>query len=267
MKFPWSLVAAVNSDEVLQRNLLASEEHRFAQEVITLRGYRSASEAYNAGIYGTSSEILVFAHQDVFLPQCWAEVLSRCLEELSLRDPNWGVAGIVGITSSGQGVGFAYSTGLRRFVGRPFQKAIQVRTLDEILLIIRRSSGLEFDRKLPGFHLYGVDICLEAERRGMRNYVVPCFVLHNSNGINWLPLDFWKGYFYLRKKWKDRLPIVTTCTNITKSCLPIFKHYLERIWLTINGGNKPGSRVENPSRFFEENIKVKIAVGEKGKLG
>ena len=41
-----------------------------------------------------------------------------------------------------------------------------VATLDELLLIVRRDSGLRFDPDL-GFHLYGADICLQASEQGL----------------------------------------------------------------------------------------------------
>ena len=42
----------------------------------------------------------------------------------------------------------------------------QVATLDELLLIVKRDSGLRFDPEL-GFHLYGADICLQAIEQGL----------------------------------------------------------------------------------------------------
>jgi hypothetical protein len=42
----------------------------------------------------------------------------------------------------------------------------RVATLDELLLVIRRDSGLRFDHAL-GFHLYGAEICLQARERGL----------------------------------------------------------------------------------------------------
>ena len=40
----------------------------------------------------------------------------------------------------------------------------RVATLDKLLLIVRRDSGLRFEREL-GFHLYGADICLQAREQ------------------------------------------------------------------------------------------------------
>lgn len=251
----WSLVVAANSEKVLQGNLLGTGEVESATDVCVIWGARSSSSAYNYGLARTRGEVVVFAHQDVFLPKGWALRLNQCLKELTANDPQWGVAGIFGVSASGEGIGYTYSTGLGRYVGKPFRAPTPVRTLDEIILIIRRSSGLFFDEKLPGFHLYGADICLEAESRGMRNYAIPCFALHNSCGVKWLPPDFWRAYMYLRRKWWDRLPIITSCTKITKSCAPMFHHFLERSWITIKGKNKPGVRLEDPTRFYEEHIK------------
>ena len=147
--------------------------------------------------------------------------------------PLWGVTGAYGVTTCGKGAGHIYSTGLGRFVGEPFTEPIQVRSLDEMLLVLRRSADIRFDERVPGFHLYGTDICLEAEARGMRNCVLPCFALHNSIGIKWLPMSFWQAYIYLRRKWKNRLPLITPCTKITAGCTPIINHILTTGWSLI----------------------------------
>jgi hypothetical protein len=201
-----------------------------------------------------TGDVVVFAHQDVFLPDGWAKKLSYCIGVLTDRDPDWGVIGLYGVTESGNGAGHVSSVGLRRFVGGPFSEPIEVRTLDEMVLIIRRAGGLRFDEQLPGFHLYGTDICMEATARGMRNYAVPCFAVHNSRGIKRLPLSFWLSYMYLRRKWCDQLPIANPCTRISASCSPIIEHMLTAYWSTVRGKNNSGSRVDDPKRFYDEHI-------------
>ncbi len=62
--------------------------------------------------------------------------------------------------------------------------------LDELLLVIRRSSGLSFDDGLPSFHLYGADICLQAQMGGMKSYIITAFCIHNSNGVRYLSLEY-----------------------------------------------------------------------------
>jgi hypothetical protein len=264
-KTKWSIVVAANSDDILQTNLLGSGETKLATEVVVQRHATSAAVAYNAGLTGCSSDLVVFAHQDVFLPAGWAKVLGSSIERLSALDPQWGVAGVFGMTVFANGVGHIYSTGLRRFVGDALKEPIPVRSLDEMVLIIRQSSGLKFDERLPGFHLYGTDICLEAEARGLRNYVLPCFSFHNSCGAKRLPMSFWQAYLYLRKKWKDRLPIVTPCTKITVGCTPIIDSILRKGWLTLQGKNKPGYRVADPKLFYMENL-LPLIEGDTGSI-
>jgi hypothetical protein len=250
----WSLVVAANSDDILQTNLLRPGEADLAKEIAIKRNAPSAAIAYNAGLNECTGDVVVFAHQDVFLPAGWAKKLCEGIKQLTERDPLWGVAGAYGVTTYGKSAGYVYSTGLRRFVGEPFAELIQVRSLDEMLLVLRRSADLRFDEGLPGFHLYGTDICLEAELRGMRNYVLPCFALHNSCGVKWLPMGFWQAYIYLRRKWKDRLPILTPCTKITTGCTAIINYILTTGWSSIRGKNKPGCRVTDPENFYIERL-------------
>jgi hypothetical protein len=250
----WSLVVAANSEDLLRKNLLQSREVELAKEIVIKRDAFNIGKAYNAGLAECTAEIVVFAHQDVYLPAGWTNNLYLAIKRLTLENPNWGVVGTFGMTAFGNGAGYVYSTGLRGFVGQSFINPIQVRTLDEMLLILRRSAGLSFDEELPGFHLYGTDICLEAENHGLKNFVVPCFTLHNSRGIKRLPLSFWRAYWYLRSKWKDRLPIQTPCTNITKGYMPIIEHILWTCWSSIQNKNNPGSRVNDTECFYNEHV-------------
>ena len=250
----WSLVVAANSDELLRNNLLRSGEFRHAKEVVIRRDALSAAIAYNAGMSECTGDLVVFAHQDVFLPDGWAERLKQWTQVLAQRDPNWGVLGVYGVTTSGNGAGYVYSLGLGRFVGSPIAAPIPIATLDEMLLIIRRCSGLRFDDNLPGFHLYGTDICVEAKSRGMQNYVLPCFTLHNSKGLRQLPRSYWKAYMYLRRKWRRQLPISTPCATISSSYSPMVAHISAACWSFVRGRDRPGSRVSDPLRFYHEHI-------------
>ena len=60
----------------------------------------------------------------------------------------------------------------------------QVATLDELLLIVRRDSGLRFDPEL-GFHLYGADICLQASEQGLA-VVALAALLSSSFAQRWI---------------------------------------------------------------------------------
>jgi Glycosyltransferase like family len=219
----WSLVVAVNDDQVLESTLLASPAIDSNCEVIVRRGYSCAGAAYNSGLAEAQNDIVVFAHQDVYLPATWLKNLAETLDTLEAAGSKWGVLGCFGATQETPPRlhGYCFSTGLRRILGKPFQTLAPAQTLDELLLVVHRSSGLRFDEQLPGFHLYGADICLQAAASGLENFIIPAFCIHNANGTVRLPREFWRAYFYLRRKWRAALPVTTCCTTITAACMPI----------------------------------------------
>ncbi len=217
------------------------------------RGVRAA--AYNEGLAEAAGEIVAFAHQDVYLPPGWSRGLQAALYRLNQVDPSWGAVGPFGVTQTGETKGFVYASGLRRFVGRPLPDVAEVSSLDEILVMLRRNSGLRFDENLPGFHLYGTDLRLQAAAKGLRSYVIPCFAFHNSRGIARLPWSFWRAYLYLRRKWRDRLPVRTPCTTITRFCFPMFRHLIQHSVGQVRGRIKPGTRVADPAAFYREHLK------------
>jgi hypothetical protein len=227
--FKWSLVSAVNDDRVLRHTLLASPAIGKGCQIITKRGYPCIGKAYNQGLAKSAHDIVVFAHQDLYLPEVWLNGLRLALRELARLDPRWGVLGSFGVAKSNppEPRGFCYSTGLKRILGEPFSSPIAARSLDELVLVVRKSSGLQFDEALPGFHLYGTDICLQAEAKGMASYIIPAFCVHNANGVIRLPSDFWRAYFYLRRKWRKQLPVTTCCTTITKGCVPVVQRLIQ----------------------------------------
>jgi hypothetical protein len=99
------------------------------------------------------------------------------------------------------------------------QLPIRVQSLDEIVLVIRKSTGLRFDPMLPNFHLYGTDICLESNKRGFENYAISNYCVHNSLPVYELPIEFWQCAEYLRIKWRRELPIKSCCTTISTSSI------------------------------------------------
>jgi hypothetical protein len=128
---------------------------------------------------------------------------------------------------------------------------VEAVSLDELLLVMRRSSGLNFDRSLPGFHFYGTDICLQADARGLQSYIIPGFCLHNSDGIRNFPIMFWKAYFHMRRKWWDRLPIETCCIRVTRHCGEFFYSLFSsprRAWQRFY---RVGRGCPNPSELYD----------------
>ncbi|MDR3437643.1 MAG: GNAT family N-acetyltransferase [Telmatospirillum sp.] len=181
-----------------------------------------ASQAYADAMESATADILIFAHCDVFFPEGWFERFEWEIERLTRLDPNWAVAGVIGVTAGGNFVGrvwdcslaplFAETGGL---FGTALKEPVQVVSFDELVLIVRRDAGVHFDRKLPGFHLYGSDIALEAERRGRTTYALDIPLIHNAKAQLHVGPDYVEAYRYMVRKWGKRLPTPTTCGVLT----------------------------------------------------
>lgn len=213
----WCCVAAVNDDDILDSNLALSPAiARNPTRLVTFRDQPSASRAYNKGLRTTDARIYIFVHQDVYLPTGWEDQLQRQINQLDEQDPSWAVAGVYGVGKDGHHVGRVWSSGIGKELGAPLAAPVQVQSLDELLIILRGSSGLRFDDQLPSFHLYGTDIVQSAIAAGHSAYVIHSPVVHNSRSVRTLKGGYMEAYNYMRLKWRARLPIATPVTTITR---------------------------------------------------
>jgi hypothetical protein len=166
----------------------------------------------------------------MIFPEFWLSDLQRALDSLQQTDPMWGVLGCYGETLYDNGRGYIYSGGLG-IMGKPMDRPEPVQTLDEIVLILRKSSGLRFDGDLPHFHFYGADICMAAAARGLKSYAISAFCIHNTQQNLILPREFYESYWHVKRRWKNSLPIRTTCVTVTKFDSHMYKKRLQEVYL------------------------------------
>jgi hypothetical protein len=95
---------------------------------------------------------------------------------------------------------------------------------------------------------------MQAQQRGMKCYVISAFCVHNTNGYKMLPLEFWKYYFFIRRKWRAELPISAPCAKITFGCWPMIKWNLIRSLNIILKRLKPGKRLPDPGQFYRDHL-------------
>jgi len=246
-----TVISAVNDEQILKSCLLASPDLVRAAGVILQTGFESAAAAYNSGIKEADADVVAFVHQDMYLPRGWIAEVERAIDGLSQQCPDWGVLGSWGVTKDGGHAGYLYWTGLEETAGRLFEGGVEVETLDECVLVVRKSSGLVFDEHLSGFHMYGADICLEAKRQGLKNFAISALSIHNTNEYKLLPWEFWKAYFYMRRKWKPQLPVRTTCIEITRFCWPMIKwNFMHSVNLALRR-KRVSKRVPDPSLLYK----------------
>jgi hypothetical protein len=177
----------------------------------------SAAGAYARAMRHADADFLIFVHQDVYLPQGWFDNLERELQRLSEIDPKWAVAGLAGVRMDGSHVFHLWDSGLGRVIGCPLDNPVAVASLDELLLIVRRSANVCFDPELPRFHLYGTDIVLAAQACGKSAYVVDVPALHNCEAGRGLGRDYVEAYEFMVKKWQSQLPWPTVIHPLTNN--------------------------------------------------
>ena len=217
--------ARFSDTDRLQTDLAASPEIANGKVGLTVLWNRAAaSSAYAQAIHAATSEILVFAHCDVYFPDNWFERLSWEVDRLSRIDGSWAVAGISSKTSADQLVGRIFDTSLEPVFpetsgvfGSSLATPVRIVSADELVLIVRRASGVSFDPLLPEFHLYGTDIILEAEKQGKGAYGLDMPLIHNAKAQLRLGPDYVRAYRYMVSKWRGRLPVPTTCVPLTQS--------------------------------------------------
>ena len=250
----FTVVVAVNDLKVLQGNLLLSPGIKNDNiQLIIKRDCRSASLAYNEAIEEAKNDVIIFVHQDVYLPETWFSGLNNSLSCLEKENINWGVLGCFGSRPGGaRGIGRVYTNGMG-FHGHEIDKPEPVQTLDEIVLVIRKSSGLRFDPTLPHFHLYGTDICMSAKDRGLVSYAMPALCVHNTNQLVHLPKEFYNCYRHVKSRWSKYLPIYTSCIRISR-----FDSELRVRWIREAGKRilrksiMPAYRVEDPRSLLRD---------------
>lgn len=192
----------------------------------------NAYDAYaglNCLLSQARGEYVILCHQDVALIEDGRAELVARLAELDARDPLWAVAGNAG------GLEPADSFG-NRAKGRVAIRITDITStehdlpglplraisLDENFILVRNEARLAFSADLSGFHLYGTDICLQAEARGRTSYVIDFHLLHDGlGGMN----GFKECQAALEKKFLHyfrRRRIMTTCTvvRLTHSLQP-----------------------------------------------
>lgn len=202
----FSIICSANKPDVLNSNLLKSPgilEH----EIITIFGGKNVPSAYNKGVSIASEEILIFVHQDVFLPENFFPDLRSSITKL--ESENWGVLGPIGLI----GANTAYLGNISdrgSIIGETENLPSEVQTLDEMMLIMKKSDA-QFDENIPTtHHMHGADVCIRAISLGKKNFAINAFCHHNSSTGYGIPPEFYIAAAYVREKWVNYLPIVTT---------------------------------------------------------
>jgi SAM-dependent methyltransferase len=207
---PVTVACCASDDAVLAANLLASPDlgPGSPHEVLVARGCRSAADGLNPTLDRARHRLVVAAHQDVYLPRGW---VARAAHEFRRARALLGpvaVAGVYGVAGRGAAAArVGRVVDRERLLWEPAPLPAPADTLDELVLVVDRESGLRFEPAL-GFHLYAADLCLEARGRGLAAAVIDALCLHNSQTAG-LPPSFAASAAALAAKWPGELPVST----------------------------------------------------------
>lgn len=244
----FAVVVAVNDDAVLANCLMRSPDLSGQTVPIHIfRGYSSAGRAYNDGIAQCEpGTIVIFAHQDVYLPRGFLDRLTKRIDEIEENDENWGVLGLIGLTRDGALAGRVWSTAWDREFKGSGPLPVPISTADELLVVARVGESLSLDPDLPSFHLFATDMILTAMKAGRTSYAIDCPVVHHDKVIRNLGGTYPSSYRYMVRKWRHLLPVPNLVVPLERTWLSWLRADLRQRWGRRNNPNY-GPPMTDPS--------------------
>lgn len=214
----------------------------------------SIFEAYNIGIKKSKYSNLCFAHEDIIIKsQNWGEIICS-----KLTNPEIGFLGVAGgklmprVPASWSAYGV-----VKNFIQSDLSKnnksiheyktpdtntdLVEVCLLDGVFFCARKEifNTISFDEKtFKGFHVYDIDICLQAKQMGLKNYVIfDVLIEHFSHGFR--SKEWVSNLLLLEMKWRKHLPMGAIdlgkeeLIRIDKKCLSSLQKRMVRLGFTL----------------------------------
>jgi GT2 family glycosyltransferase len=243
-------ICATNKKQL--SDLFNSIKSRDEYEIVFINNtnnYFWASEALNKLTDVTEGEFIFWMHQDVtFEAYEPFQILERLHKELG---NSFGIIGPAGVqvSQSGQIRGIDFSSWKYAF------DYLKTQTLDELCLIGKRSNNLRFGEYLDHFHFYGGDICFEAHKKGLSNYIVKLPMKHHSGGDGNLKKG--DGFLKYRQQGKKFIKHIKNTLG-DQSISTTTMHYRNGRFHWFLGellGLTPKTEAFNENEVIEDNVK------------
>jgi len=146
----------------------------------TLSNTADAYKGINFLLSSAKGNYIIICHQDIILKYDSIKKLEDCIFEIEHIDPKWALLGNAGgISLCKRAVRITDPHGADR---RTSKFPVKVQSLDENFILIRKSANLKASEEINGFHLYGLDLCLQASLKGYSAYVIDFHLEHLSPG-------------------------------------------------------------------------------------
>ncbi len=193
--------------------------------------FESAASALNYGVKISKGDVLIFTHQDIFLKE------SDAIKEFSVAIDSLPVGSIIG-TQGVRDKSKIYYDNLtageildEKNINKYDKENIEVSCVDEGFFGMKKETWInhKFDEKLcDNWHLYSVEMCLNARKNGNKVYVYPIQIHHYSYGH--ISLGYMKNLKRLCKVYrKDFKYIWTTCYKVRTNA--VYINILLFLWI------------------------------------
>lgn len=194
----------------------------------------SARALYNNQALKAKGKYILFTHPDIRFNT--SNSLQEIINVVNNIEKPYGILGVAGAPDRHGEKRVIYSTILqgKEKGDSAFKKIdvpVEVQTVDECFFIVKREEFLKHNfHKKNGWHLYAVELCLDAILRGEKNYVIPADIWHMSAG-NSLDPNYVKQVKNLTKEYSKDFPYIYTTVKLWKTRGIDSKLYLEYYFL------------------------------------
>jgi hypothetical protein len=226
----FSVLSLVNKPDLYETLLKSFKDRGFdsphTEYIYIDNSQYNQFDAYNglgALIHKAKGKYLILCHQDVRCLEHGFDDLLERLESLDEAEPLWALAGNAGRDQKGNPLMcISDRFGAYQRVGTLPCETV---SLDENFIVLKKKWQLAPSADLKGWHLYGTDLCLQAQMRGLKAFVIDFHLLHESGALR---ID--QSYFDCLEALEDKYnnlfrtrTIHTTCLSPTLSANPLWQ--------------------------------------------
>ncbi|HCU05332.1 MAG: hypothetical protein A2X77_04255 [Gammaproteobacteria bacterium GWE2_42_36] len=187
-KICYSICTLVSSQNEYEGMLASFEQAGFSSEdceylyVNNIEHNKyDAYQAIRKFLLQACGRYIIFCHQDVLLSHDNRMVLEDRIQAMDALDNRWAILGNAGghKNLAKRYVRITDPHGDNQHVG---SFPCLVSSVDENFILVKREANISVSCDLSGFHFYGTDLCLLAQIRGYRCYVIDFHLTHKSAG-------------------------------------------------------------------------------------
>jgi hypothetical protein len=144
-------------------------------------------------------QYVILCHQDIIVHDD-EQKLWDCINVISKKDEHWAILGNAGGMSFMKSVVHYINQDKIVDITPNIDFPVRVECLDENFIVVKKSANIGFSHDMNGYHWYGADLCINADRLGYHSYVIPFLIWHKSGGNPDKKFDVLKKLFIQKNR-------------------------------------------------------------------